>query len=371
MDRLSVKLSDLIDLAYASATDKLHWGEFLTEVSHAFRDANVLLWHTNKIDSNFNLTDFYRYESTTIRAFEQHFYRINPWMQKKLVVPSGRLHRTEELYPENELLRTEFYNDFLRPNDLFKGFGISMYNDHRFAFLSIVRSQRAGPPSAEELRLLSLLTPHLQRAIQLHEHFSPRPLAFSLSSTVLDRLSKGVIFIGRDLRVQYMNAAAGRFCADADGFGLDRNRRISIWQQSAQEKLRAAVRSIAGAQLSSGSAILLARPSMRRPYALLVSPMPNAPIPSLSGQVAAVLVLADPHAEPKTPAQALTELFGLTSAEARIALKLSNGAKLREISEELGISYETTRNHLKSIFAKTDTHRQAEMVALCNRIEVT
>lgn len=39
MDQLSTTLSELNDLAYASATEKLHWGEFLTEVSRTFRDA--------------------------------------------------------------------------------------------------------------------------------------------------------------------------------------------------------------------------------------------------------------------------------------------------------------------------------------------
>ncbi len=222
MDRLATRLSNLIDLAYASATDKLHWREFLTEVNRTFRDAHVLLWHTNKLDSNFNLVDFCRFESSTIRAFEQHFFQINPWMQKKLIVPSGRLHRTEELYPENELLRTEFYNDFLRPHDIFKGFSISMYNDHRFAFLSITRSRRAGAPSEEELRLLSLLTPHLQRAIQLHEHFLAPGHSPGASSNVLDRLSKGVVFVGRDLHVKSMNSAAERICAQSDGISLDR-----------------------------------------------------------------------------------------------------------------------------------------------------
>ena len=251
-------------------------------------------------------------------------------MQKKLLVPSGALHRTEELYPEAELLKTEFYNDFLRPADLFKGFGISMYNDHRCAFLSVVRSRQAGPPSHEELQLLSLLTPHLQRAIQLHEQFDA-PTGLGSSSAVLDRLSKGVFFVSRDLRVRYMNFAAERMCAASDGVALDGIGRIWIWQPPAREKLKAAVRFIAGASHSSGCAIPLARRSMRRPYALLVSPMPNAPIRSLSGQVVAVLVLADPLAELKTPVETLTELYGLTAAEARVALKLSAGAKLRGI----------------------------------------
>ena len=54
--------------------------------------------------------------------------------------------------------------------------------------------------------------------------------------------------------------------------------------------------------------------------------------------------------------------FGLTPAEARLALHLVTGGTLRSAAVKLGISYETTRSSLKKIFAKTQTCRQAELV---------
>jgi DNA-binding CsgD family transcriptional regulator len=364
MPELPETLANLIDLAYISATDHLKWPEFLNEISHNFREANILLWHSNKNCEDFNITDSYGYSDSFMRSVTQHYHKINPWMQKKLLVPSGNLHKSEELFPDGDLVNTEFYNDLLRPNDLFKGFGISMYNDHRFAFLSLVRSRRAGPASETELRLLSLLTPHLQRAIQLHEQLLPVN-GLGLTGSVLDQLGKGIIFVGRDLHVKYMNSAASKICTVSDGVTIDRNGYVRVWDVSAKEKLERAVQSIARTIVSSGGVISLERPSMRGPYALLVSRMPN--IPTLaSSSVAVALVLTDPDAKPATQARRLAERYGLTTAEVGIALQLSSGANLKTIGEELGISYETVRNHVKSIFAKTGTHRQAEVVALCN-----
>ena len=54
--------------------------------------------------------------------------------------------------------------------------------------------------------------------------------------------------------------------------------------------------------------------------------------------------------------------FGLTRAEARLALHLVAGETLRCAAVKLSISYETARSQLKSIFKKTRTHRQAELV---------
>ena len=53
--------------------------------------------------------------------------------------------------------------------------------------------------------------------------------------------------------------------------------------------------------------------------------------------------------------------FGLTPAEARLALHLVAGETLRSAEVKLNVSYETARSRLKSIFDKTKTHRQAEL----------
>jgi len=54
--------------------------------------------------------------------------------------------------------------------------------------------------------------------------------------------------------------------------------------------------------------------------------------------------------------------FGLTAAEARLALHLVAGETLRSAEAKLSISYETARTHLKNIFHKTGTCRQSELV---------
>jgi DNA-binding CsgD family transcriptional regulator len=54
--------------------------------------------------------------------------------------------------------------------------------------------------------------------------------------------------------------------------------------------------------------------------------------------------------------------FGLRPGEARLVALLSEGTSLRSCAEALDIQYETARSYLKSVFQKTGTHRQAELV---------
>lgn len=56
--------------------------------------------------------------------------------------------------------------------------------------------------------------------------------------------------------------------------------------------------------------------------------------------------------------------FGLTPAETRLAKALKDGSTLREAAQLNKISYETARGHLRSIFWKTDSRRQADLIRL-------
>jgi DNA-binding CsgD family transcriptional regulator len=74
--------------------------------------------------------------------------------------------------------------------------------------------------------------------------------------------------------------------------------------------------------------------------------------------------ISDPEHQESTSQQVLGELFGLTPAEANLAIKLTRGMSLAQLSGEQNISQHTARAQLKAVFAKTGATRQAELVRL-------
>jgi DNA-binding CsgD family transcriptional regulator len=380
-DVVSTPLVCLIEHAYDAALDAEKWPEFLKLVSEHFRDASTILWHTDGRDVRLNVFASYRYEQSSLQSLQDHYFAVNPWVPKKMVIPSGNLHRTEALYAEEDLQKTEFYSDWLVPNNLFKGFGISLFNDHRFAFLSIIRSRRAGAPSAEELRLLDLLTPHLQRAIQLHERFHSPPFNAEPALAVLDGLARGVIFLGRDGRSTYCNPAAVRILSRNDGLVLDRNGRCRTADPSDHTALSRLIDSAVAGQWwrdrngptpRSGGAMAVSRMSARRPYGLVVAPLPRprSRFGFAQDQVAAVVFISDTETEAPAQLELLRSHFGLSRKEAELAARLSTGEKLASVAEELGITYETARTYLKSVFAKLGVSRQTELVGLVESLTI-
>ena len=81
-----------------------------------------------------------------------------------------------------------------------------------------------------------------------------------------------------------------------------------------------------------------------------------------------VLALADLNEIPIPSQHVLERVFHLTHAEVRLAQGIARGDSLAEIAARLGIKISTARTQLASIFAKTQTRRQARLVALLGRL---
>jgi DNA-binding CsgD family transcriptional regulator len=83
-----------------------------------------------------------------------------------------------------------------------------------------------------------------------------------------------------------------------------------------------------------------------------------------SPDVRALVTLNALGPRPGPPAAILAKAFRLTPSEAKLASIIARGVAPETAARELNVSRETVRNQLKSVFAKTGTHRQGELVAL-------
>ena len=88
------------------------------------------------------------------------------------------------------------------------------------------------------------------------------------------------------------------------------------------------------------------RPSGKRPYGILVSPV-SRNYPALSAfRPAICVVITDPENKTPLPHHQLRTAFGLTAAEAKLAALLAAGEELRSAAEKLEITYGTARARL-------------------------
>lgn len=78
----------------------------------------------------------------------------------------------------------------------------------------------------------------------------------------------------------------------------------------------------------------------------------------------ALLLVIDPDERSRPATELVRSLFGLTKAEAEVAVRILDGEGLKPICEGMNLSLTTVKTHLQHVFDKTQTHRQAELVRL-------
>lgn len=116
-----------------------------------------------------------------------------------------------------------------------------------------------------------------------------------------------------------------------------------------------------GAILPPGQgAMSITRPSLRRSYAVLVSPVTQNGAPALAG-----VLITDPERDLSPGAdERLSRQFGLTPAEARFAAQLLQGKSVESAANELAVSMPTARTHVRNLLQKTGAARQSELVRI-------
>src|SRR3954470_3143314 len=167
-----------------------------------------------------------------------------------------------------------------------------------------------------------------------------------------DRMTCGAVLLAPSGSVLGLNAAAERCLTKHTGSA---GSQIGPELQHATRALRQLLGSIRLEELHRAPRIL--RHGAERPLIAYTRPYPG-----LEGQAITLLVLLDLDECLQPEATILQEVFGLTKAEARLAVRLACGETVEDIAEEHDVSISTARVQLKSVFAKTGTSRQAELV---------
>jgi DNA-binding CsgD family transcriptional regulator len=223
--------------------------------------------------------------------------------------------------------------------------------------------QKKGPFIAEDNGdALSVLFPHLTRAMQLQEHVLVVEHQRDMAFAALDSLPVGIFIVDDTCRVEYANAMAYRLCGEDDGLRIDdgvlRTRRIEDWG-----RLAAIIRSVRQDQPIPGELITLRRPSGQPPLHLVVRSFVRERLRQHSpGGPQAVIFATDHEHDLEIPADVLQQIFGLSRAQSRLVECLAAGDSLKEAAARLNLSEGSARQYLKAIFAKTGTRSQSDLI---------
>lgn len=372
-------LAALINLIYEAACDPTRWPEFLRAFACAVDGRGTLIYSHNfeTMDASTASESGFPnavvgFDSAFLSSLE-HYNHVNVWAQNEALLEPGQPVTGSMLYPERELPKTEFYNDWLRPQDYFHAIGGIILRDGPWAMkFSSLRSRRSGDFSPEEIRLYQALLPHLARAAHIQRRFAFLQNLSNSSLAVLDTVPAAVMLLDASARALHNNAAARAELRRADPFRLGPSGEICIRGPS---HVQAAVRTAIAAALDPAWSVkerlpTVAQVSRRNGEALSVQALP---LPQshdvrrrtvISQRLPACALVAHGVAcrIPAVGLQLLRHMYALTPAEVQVAAAIAEGETIKRYAERRRISPNTAASQLKRVFDKTGLRRQSELV---------
>ena len=222
-----------------------------------------------------------------------------------------------------------------------------------------------APFAPEERDFVRMIGRHVVRSRVLARALARAEARGHLASAALDRMAMGVVILDGEGRVAHLNPAARRRLGPGCGVTLAAD--LLEWSSPAIDKQ---LRTLRGrTYVTAGEPRRLASEMLRVPRADGLPPLEILAV-SLEGLdlaeggAAIALFLSDADQASETPVTVLRRLYGLTPAEARVAGEILRGNGIDEAANRLGLKRETVRTHLKHLFTKVGTTRQADLVRL-------
>ncbi|MCO5130182.1 MAG: hypothetical protein M9932_06400 [Xanthobacteraceae bacterium] len=341
---------------YEAAVDDDRWPSFSKLIGKAAGIDDVAVWLTEDGEiTEFSIVDTWREWQ---QPYAEHFSKIDPWAASIKRAPPGRVMLGYEHMREDDLVKTEFYNDFARPGGMFRPMGMRLQlAPGAFAIVgSDLPAAKRHFEESDKPRLQTLM-PYVRNALKLRLRVNRQ--ASRIEAAALNRLAFGVVICDADGRVSFANAAAEALVRSGAGVTLG-GRNLKAVLPAEARPLSALVKDAAGGgpggvvRLSGGDA---------GPIIALVTPLARRSDGD-RGVGHAMVSLRPAWDEPAFDQAMLERLFGLSPAQAQIALALFEGRSPEQIAAERGIRITTLRTHLAEIFLRTGAETQRDLVRL-------
>ncbi len=288
-------------------------------------------------------------------------------LQMAMPVPIGRVRRREEVIDDKRFVATSIYRDWYVPNDMHHLSSAMLSGWARGGMsIAIYRPRGARPYEDRTLETFSRLVPHIQKALQIRTIVDRHEMLSAGAFEALDHLPHAVFLLGRGGEVIHCNSIAvarltravlpvtvekGRLVAAPHPAGIAAGECLAAFVRS--RPARPLLRRLGAAEPADGFVLCLPLQGLRRERLALDA-----------GDPAALVVISDGPIDPAVTMNVLARLYGLTAAEARVALALAQGHSVDEISAMLDIQADSVRTMLKRAYTKTGAGSQAQLVAL-------
>lgn len=274
--------------------------------------------------------------------FDDHFVDASPFYQEFLISHGARYMTATKLMDNNEYL----------------------------VLMGALRAVGKTPLNVEEIDVLGQIKQHLIKAMEIHMHLRTTYAESDIAKCLINQLRYPVLLVDDTRGIWLQNQAATSMLQQAECV-VERNCMLGCLNAADDKNLMLAIRQLNlhdNTQLEAQSDKVFLR--MQKRYqnsfvgAYVIAVRPQKVMWAFGTTPLAMVLLHDPALNSNLDPFIVAETFDLTPAEARVAVQMVNGLTVDGIAQKSGVSVNTVKSQIKSLFQKTGTSRQAELVSV-------
>ncbi|MEQ8824569.1 MAG: hypothetical protein RIC14_09360 [Filomicrobium sp.] len=369
----------LLDKIYAAAVEPERWPDAMAALSDTFGGAPCALHFEDESGLNDSLMVGAGVADKSAEAFQAHYWKVNPYptiaLQK---YGPGQTLCALECVSAEDLKSDEFFNDWMRPNHWTpEHIGSVLFNsDGRTGVLSVAPfSANALENLDDDLTAMRAIVPHFQRAIELNRLLVKSAESKDSVDSFLEFFDAAAIMISDAGIVQRYNATAASLLDAGHTIEMDALGVPFCKEKKSQKRFSTAL-TMAGRQSGLGTSVpfrVECFEGERRYAGLVLNLRENLGeldsfrirlLKYLHEGPSRVILLKEMVGVQTIAPDNIRSLLGYTHAEARLVSALAAGQSMTDYAKQTGVSRDTTKSQLSSVFEKSNVRSQTELLAL-------
>ncbi len=292
----------------------------------------------------------------------------DPRLQKSVSAPfEGWMHDSQH-FTQQEISQTQVYQQVLQPLNIQFGSAVQLIYDQKICvILALMTSPHRGVLSNAELQPIYDILPMLQHKVQQHRHHFEYSTRTLLGSQLIQKLKQPIAMISLNGIILEMNHEAKHLFKNNPH--IDIQQRQFVFSEKNQIQFKQNLFELErnyniyyqNLTYAQRTKVMILDHHLFLTLDLL---LPEKTHKAFGLRPIVLATFSGLKHKAKYQKELYSQLFMFTPVEHKICEQLLNAHSLKEIAILLDLKTDTIRKHLQSIFKKTRTHRQSELIQL-------
>lgn len=303
------------------------------------------------------------YNEQSMKTYEEYFVTCDPWTKTAYArnLDNGVFLTGERILSDKDYKNSEFYTDWGKPFDVCHAIGTSfLLSDGYHAKVSFQRGRQQGAFSEQIETSLNLLRPHFGHYVRLAPIFEVASRYQHHWQSFIHQLDRPVFVVDKTLNVVMMNREAEEWMKETALLGVSHGRLMAADTRQHSQLQKSIGWASQPDTLNSSTLGFVQLFSAEKIENLWTLPLIDFEQSGYDSTGMALLIARRriPHYK------MVMEKFSLTQRQAELCLLMLEGKTLEEVSQDMNVALNTTRNTLVTCFSKLGVRNQVQLIQL-------